>query len=79
MSVAEFIPTDAPYRVRTSTLARWFGVTNRTIKGWWESGRIPKPIRLGPRTSWHIVAKVKAALERYQASLEASEKGVPCG
>ncbi len=79
MSVAEFIPPDAPYRVRTSTLAKWFGVRHATIKNWWETGRIPKPIRLGPRTTWHIVARVKAALERYQAQREGKEKEATCG
>jgi len=75
MGVADLIPPDVPYRVKTPTLAEWFGVTPTTILAWVAAGRIPEPIRVGRRTHWHIVAEVRESLVRIEAEEMALIRG----
>ena len=66
MLSADLIPTDpdTPRMVRQRTLAHWFGVAESTIQRWAVQGILPAPIRLGPRTKYFHVEKLRAWLRR---------------
>ena len=62
MSRAALIPKDAPPRVASKDLAKWFGTTTVTIRRWWLSGTLPKPVRVGPRTFRWDTEELRKAL-----------------
>lgn len=68
MQASDLIPPDAPPRVRAAQLAEWFGVSVNAIQDWVEAGRLPAPLKLGPRTHWYDVEEVRAALKATDAA-----------
>jgi predicted DNA-binding transcriptional regulator AlpA len=68
MHASDLIPLDAPPQVSSSDLTRWFGVTLGTIRGWVETGRIPPPLKVGPRVHRYDTEAIRAALKAEEAS-----------
>ena len=63
-SVEDYIPQDAPSHVSASTVARWLGVSPKTVQLWTDRGLLPRPRRLGLRKLWYDTEAVRAALQR---------------
>ena len=53
----------AIYYVRAQELARQLGVSRATIWLWAKDGRLPPPIKLGPRVTVWDMAKVEKWIE----------------
>jgi predicted DNA-binding transcriptional regulator AlpA len=58
------IPKDAPKLVRAPQLAKWFGVTRKTIMAWAAMGILPRPLVLGEKTKLFDTEAVRKALAR---------------
>lgn len=64
MPTSSLIPEGAPAVVRVGTLSKWLAIHRNTIWLWVRSGRLPQPIKLGPRTYRFRTDKVREALDR---------------
>jgi predicted DNA-binding transcriptional regulator AlpA len=51
-------------KVSPGIVAGWLGVSRTTVKAWSADGRLPPPVRLGPRTQYYLVGELRAALAR---------------
>lgn len=68
MNASDFIPEDAPPRVKMGVLCKWFGVSPSCIVHWVAIGRIPPPVRVGERTHYYLTEKIRAALKAEEAN-----------
>jgi hypothetical protein len=66
MTVTELIPPNLGdnEKVSPGIVAEWLGVSPATVKAWSRVGRLPPPIRLGPRTAYYLIGELRAALAR---------------
>lgn len=64
MQTLSVIPPDLQdsQMVKTADVARWFKVSQKTIYSWSMAGRLPLPIRLGPRTTLFNVGQLRDAV-----------------
>src|SRR5262245_60427889 len=59
-------PDDAPKLASAAELARWFGVSPRTVVNWSKQGILPRPLRISPRKTLWNVEQVREALKRLE-------------
>lgn len=64
MSIASLIPAELSDEalVKTSEVAAWLRVSVTTVNTWAKSGRLPKPLELGPCTRKFRVGELREAL-----------------
>jgi predicted DNA-binding transcriptional regulator AlpA len=75
LSLSNLIPADAPPQVNASKLAGWLGVHRLTVLRWAESGILPQPVRMGPKTIRFDTAAVRAAVDRMFETAGAGQQG----
>lgn len=57
---------ECPKLASAAELARWFGVSPRTVMNWANAGILPRPIRISPRKLAWRTEEVREALRRLE-------------
>ena len=69
------LPNGLPAIVREPELARWLGVTKRTLLNWAERGLMPRPIKFAPHghsTKAWAVQDIRHWIEAKRAEAQAA-------
>jgi predicted DNA-binding transcriptional regulator AlpA len=61
-----------PEQVRVNALGRVLGVSGNTVRRWAEAGLLPKPVRIGPKSTLFSRDEVLAHLLQLEALPSAS-------
>lgn len=65
LQVTDLIPADVPDLVPAWVVAVWLRVTVQTVYNWSNNGRLPKPLRLGPKKVVWETAAIRAAVAKW--------------
>lgn len=68
--VNDLIPPDVPDRVPAWVVAVWLNCCVQTVYNWVEKGRLPRPLKLGPKKFLFETAAVRQALAKWIAESE---------
>ena len=77
MAFADLIPKhlDDGKNVKVGEVARWLGVSNKTIRNWADAGQLPAVTKLGPHTFVFRVKELRAALKSLDSQTAVAGKG----